>query len=319
MSPSIIEVDSLTKTFVSHRGRKEVFAVRDVSFEVSEGQTLGIVGESGSGKSTVARCITGLLNFDAGRVCILGKVISETSPKDMRKFRQDLQIVFQEPLESLDPRYRVSQLLSEPLAIHSGLDSHARRERVMELMTQVSLDPTLSNRYPHELSGGQQQRVNIARALATRPKVVVLDEPTASLDVSVQLEILELLIHLQAEFGLTYILISHNLAAIRAICDTVAVMYLGRIVESGPVEDTYAACGHPYTETLLGAYLPVDPRVPAKEALARGEIAESPDSGGCDFAPRCEYRIDECKINTPELKFVNEGHFARCIRVDSWR
>ena len=319
MSDSIVEVSHLTKTFISRRGRGEVFAVRDVSFEVREGQTLGIVGESGSGKSTVARCVTGLLDFEVGQISIMGKAISEIPAREMRKFRQNLQIVFQEPLESLDPRYRVRQLISEPLELHSGLDAKTRRDRVEELMDQVSLETGLSERYPHELSGGQQQRVNIARALATGPKVVVLDEPTASLDVSVQLEILELLIRLQAEFGLTYILISHNLSAIRAICDTVAVMYMGRIVESGPVDSIYSATEHPYTDTLLGAYLPVDPRVPAKKALARGEITGGLRTGGCDFAPRCEYRISECQETTPDLQVVNEHHLARCIRVGLWK
>ena len=256
----VVKVDRLVKTFSSRSGREEVKAVRNVSLEVEKGRTLGLVGESGSGKSTVARCITGLLKSDSGLIEVLGKDISKESGKSMRSFRQDLQIVFQEPLESLDPRYRIGRSIAEPLLLHANLDKKAIRNRVLLLMDQVALSEDLFDRFPHELSGGQQQRVNIARALVTNPKVVILDEPTASLDVSVQLEILELLIKLQKEFDLTYILISHNLGTIRAICDTVAVMYLGEIIESGDTDEIFDSPKNSYTKSLLGAYLPVDPR-----------------------------------------------------------
>jgi len=256
----VVKVDDLVKTFSSRSGKEKVKAVRNVSLVVEKGRTLGLVGESGSGKSTVARCITGLLKSDSGKIVVLGRDISQESERDMRSFRQDLQIVFQEPLESLDPRYRISKSIAEPLILHTKLDKKEIRSRVLLLMKQVSLSEDLLDRFPHELSGGQQQRVNIARALVTNPKVVILDEPTASLDVSVQLEILELLIKLQKDLDLTYILISHNLATVRAICDTVSVMYLGEIIESGTADEIFDAPKNSYTRTLLGAYLPVDPR-----------------------------------------------------------
>tara|TARA_B100000029_G_C17324659_1_gene869494 strand:- start:34 stop:831 length:798 start_codon:yes stop_codon:yes gene_type:complete len=256
----VVKVDGLVKTFSSRSGKEKVNAVKNVSLEVQKGRTLGLVGESGSGKSTVARCITGLLKSDSGQVVVLGRDISQESAKQMRSFRQDLQIVFQEPLESLDPRYQIGKSIAEPLKLHTKLNKDEITSRVELLMKQVSLSKDLINRFPHQLSGGQQQRVNIARALATNPKVVILDEPTASLDVSVQLEILELLIKLQKEFDLTYILISHNLATVRAVCDTVAVMYLGEIIEEGDTDEIFNSPKNSYTKSLLGSYLPVDPR-----------------------------------------------------------
>ena len=258
-----VKVDALKKVFKGRRRSPDVIAVNNVSFEISPGETLGLVGESGSGKSTVARCVLGLLEADAGHVTVLGRTVTENGKsaekKSLRGWRRDMQIVFQEPLESLNPRIRIGDAIAEPLELHTSLNAAARNDRVHELLRLVTLDPDLDTRYPSQLSGGQQQRVNIARALATEPKVVVLDEPTSSLDVSVRAEILKLLVRLQQQMQLTYLLISHDLPTIRNVCDRVAVMYLGEIVEIGPATSVLQNPEHPYTKFLLGAELPLDP------------------------------------------------------------
>jgi oligopeptide/dipeptide ABC transporter ATP-binding protein len=296
-----ISVKHLDKRFRSRKGGRGVHAIDDVTFDVAPGSTLGIVGESGSGKSTLARCILGLLPFDSGRVEILGTSIGGAGEAGMRALRADAQIVFQEPFESLDPRLRVGDAIAEPIKIRYGGRRGTHRERVSELLRLVALDPGLADRFPHQLSGGQQQRVNIARALATRPSLLVLDEPTSSLDVSVRSEVLSLLAQLQQNFGLTYVLISHDLATIRAMSTDIAVMYLGRIVEHGPATEVLRNADHPYTQFLLSSELSLDPHVRSRPREQRAAIPTSPPEVGCGFAPRCPLRMDECMTVVPPI------------------
>jgi oligopeptide/dipeptide ABC transporter ATP-binding protein len=276
------------------------------------------VGESGSGKSTVARCLLGLLPADGGSIEVLGRQIVGAGTGALRTWRRDMQIVFQEPYESLDPRFRIGAAIAEPLQIHTELRGRELTGRVLELMELVALRGALRDRYPHELSGGQQQRVNIARALATHPSVVVLDEPTSSLDVSVRVEILRLLLKLQGELNLTYLLISHDLPTIRSICDRVAVMYLGRLVEEGPVGEVLRNPAHPYTEFLIGSELPLDPDVKPLTPAVRGEPGLHIGTG-CVFTRRCPLRVDKCEEEQPPLLEAGPKHTAACIWVGTSR
>lgn len=310
-----ISVEGLNKTFPTRRGVPDVVAVDDLSFSVSYGQTLGIVGESGSGKSTVARCILGLTPVDSGTVEVLGRSIVGAPARALRSWRREMQIVFQEPYESLDPRYHVWESVAEPLLLHTDLRGADLSRRVHDLLDQVALSADLAGRYPHELSGGQQQRVNIARALATSPRVLVLDEPTASLDVSVQEGVLQLLLNLQQELNLTYVLISHDLKAIRAVCERVAVMYLGRLVEVGPTDEVLSNPKHPYTEFLIGAELSVDPDVSPSAIVVRGEVSSAERPTGCVFETRCPHAVEACSEAQPPLVDAIPGHGAACIFV----
>ena len=253
-------MEHVSKRFAGRRGAPDVLAVDDVSLTVERGQTLGIVGESGSGKSTLARIMLGLIEADAGNVNLLGRRITGATRKELRPWRADMQIIVQNASESLNPRMQVGEIVAEPLLLHSDLDKIGREERVRELLGAVRLDADILLSYPHQLSGGQQQRVNIARAIATEPKFVLLDEPTSSLDVSVRGEVLQLLVDLQRTSRLTYVMISHDLPTIRHVCDHVAVMYQGRIVEVGAAARVLQEPRHAYTKYLLSAELPVDPR-----------------------------------------------------------
>ena len=259
---TIIEVEHVSKRFAGRRGTADVQAVDGVSLSVERGQTLGIVGESGSGKSTLARIMLGLLDADAGEVRILGRRITGAKRKDLRRWRTDMQIIVQNATEALNPRMRIDEVVAEPLLLHARMDDASRTTRVRELLRAVRLPARIAQSYPHQLSGGQQQRVNIARAIATEPKFVLLDEPTSSLDVSVRGEVLDLLVDIQRTSRLTYVIISHDLPTIRHVCDHVAVMYRGRIVEIGEAGQVLQRPRHPYTKFLLSAELPVDPRAP---------------------------------------------------------
>ena len=314
--PAIV-VENLVKRFRGRRrGQPEVVAVDSVSFAVPTGASLGLVGESGSGKSTVARCVLGLLPADGGSIEVLGRQIIDADADELRGWRRDMQIVFQEPFESLDPRIRIGAAIAEPLQIHTQLRGRELSGRVLELMELVALRAALRDRYPHELSGGQQQRVNIARAIATHPSVLLLDEPTSSLDVSVRADILRLLVSLQDELRLTSLFISHDLHTIRSVCDRVAVMYHGRLVEEGPVGEVLRNPAHPYTEFLLGSELPVDPDVEPITRPVRGEHGSDVGSG-CVFAPRCPLRVAECDLRQPDLVAAGPAHVAACIFVGS--
>ena len=314
-----IAVERLNKTFPTRRGVPDVVAAEDVGFTVPYGRTLGIVGESGSGKSTVARCILGLTPVDSGTIEVLGRSIVDAPARALRSWRSEMQIVFQEPYESLDPRYHVWEAVAEPLLLHTDLRGADLARRVHELLEHVALSPDLAGRYPHELSGGQQQRVNIARALATSPRVLILDEPTASLDVSVQEGVLRLLLRLQRELNLTYVLISHDLKAIRAVCERVAVMYLGRLVEIGPTDEVLSNPEHPYTEFLIGAELSVNPDVAPAASVVRGEVTTAERPSGCVFTSRCPLVVDACHEAQPPLVEATSGHSAACIFVNRER
>jgi oligopeptide transport system ATP-binding protein len=302
---------------VLQREVARVHAVDDVSFAVREGETLGLVGESGCGKSTLARTIVRLLEPTAGDVHFEGRSIGRLSTRRLRPLRRQMQIVFQDPYASLNPRKRVGTIVGDPLRIH-GVPRHERRRRVQELLATVGLSPEHYNRFPHESSGGQRQRIGIARALAANPEFVVADEPISALDVSIQAQIMNLMADLQEEFGLTYLFISHDLRAVRHVSDRVAVMYLGKLVELADSKAIYATQIHPYTRALISAVPVPDPQVEKvrRRLVLQGDVPSpiNPPSG-CHFRTRCPYAIAECGQITPVLRDILPGHQAACIRV----
>jgi oligopeptide transport system ATP-binding protein len=310
----LLEVTDLRVHFPTSRG--PVKAVDGVSFALRHGETLGLVGESGCGKSTTARAIVGLVPVTSGSVRFEGNEIAGLSARRFRPLRPRLQMVFQDPYASLNPRLRVDAIVGEPLVIHGkGGGAAARDERVRELLETVGLDPAMRRRYPHEFSGGQRQRIGLARALALEPDVVILDEPVSALDVSVQAQVLNLLEALRRRLGLTYLFIAHNLGVVRHVSDRVAVMYLGRIVELAPREDVFTRPLHPYTEALLSAVPVPDPEVEAKRQRIpiEGEIP-SPTATivGCPFRSRCPKAFDRCAVDDPALKEHAPGRWAAC-------
>ena len=316
MADKILEVRGLKKYFKTPGGM--LHAVDDVSFSIERGKTLGIVGESGCGKSTTGRCILRLIEPTAGQVVFDGVDISVLSKSEMRKMRKEMQIVFQDPFSSLDPRKTVSQIIAEPIIANKLLKNKADIEkRVKELMETVGIAERLMDAYPHELDGGRRQRVGIARALAVEPKFIVCDEPVSALDVSIQAQILNLLKKLQKEMGLTYVFITHDLSVVNHFSDDIAVMYLGQLVEKAPAEEMFANPLHPYTKALLSA-IPI-PEVGAKKQriLLKGEITspiEPPDE--CRFAKRCMYACEKCTGACPGLREVSPGHFVACHLVE---
>ena len=312
-----VEVDGLVKHFPIRGAAGVVQAVNDVSLTIEPGTTLGIVGESGSGKSTLGRCVLRLLEPTAGSVKIDGEDITSLRPRELRRRRSKLQMIFQDPYDSVNPRMRVQRILEEPMVLHTDMSESERRERAGELLELVNLEPHHLRRFPHELSGGQLQRIGIARAIALNPDFVVLDEPTSSLDLTVRAGVLKLLRALQRELGLTYLLISHDLATVAAYCDDVAVMYLGSVVERGPAGEVFAAPQHPYTQALLSAELPADPTVKLRRYVLQGEIPSPVNlPTGCLFASRCPLVLDECRAGPPLHRNVTAGHSAACIRID---
>ena len=318
MAENILEVKNLKIYFKTHKGN--VHAVDNVSFTLERGKTLGIVGESGCGKSTTGRTILRLIEPTSGEVYFEGRDISKLSGKEMTKLRKDMQIIFQDPFSSLDPRMTVSQLIAEPLKYHPILKTKSGKaleketeETVLELMNTVGLAERLYNAYPHELDGGRRQRIGIARALALQPKLIVCDEPVSALDVSIQAQILNLLQELQKERGLTYIFITHNLSVVNHIADEIAVMYLGSIVEKAPVEELFENPLHPYTKALLSAIPVPEIHEARKEPVIQGEVVSPinlPDE--CRFYKRCPNRCDTCKNGVPALREVSPGHFVAC-------
>ena len=316
----LVEVDSLVKYFPIKTGLlgrevARVHAVDDVTFSVHEGETLGLVGESGCGKSTLGRTIVRLLDPTAGDVKFQGRSIGRLKRRELRPLRREMQMVFQDPYASLNPRKRVGSIIAAPLQIHGVGDAKARRKQVQELLETVGLSPEHYNRFPHEFSGGQRQRIGIARALALRPKLVVADEPVSALDVSIQSQMLNLLDDLQNEFSLTYLFIAHDLGVVRHVSDRIAVMYLGKLVELSPAEELYERPIMPYTEALLSAVPIPDPDLSdqRERIVLQGDVPSpiNPPSG-CRFHPRCRYMTDICTKVEPPLVNYGNGHLAAC-------
>lgn len=316
MTAPLLEVRALAKRFPLGQGRA-VHAVDGVDFAMARGEILGLVGESGSGKSTIGRLIARLAAPDSGTIRFAGEDLASLPSHKMRAMRARLQIVFQDPWAALNPRLSVRRLIEEPLLLHSGSDAAARRAASARLAERVQLRPDALDRYPVELSGGQLQRVCIARALATGPDLLVLDEPTSSLDLSVRAGILDLLHGLRAEMGTAMLFISHDLATVRLVCDRVLVLYLGRVVEEGPTAELFAAPSHPYTRALLSAQLSPDPRRRRTRLPLSGEIPSvTTRQAGCAFAGRCPQATEECARAVPALRSTGPGRAAACIAVD---
>ena len=315
----VLATENLTKTFNVHRrglGRGGVLrAVDGVSLEVRAGETLGIVGESGCGKSTLGRCLVRLTDITAGTVTFGGRDISRLSRRQLRPVRKELQLVFQDPYASLNPRRRVGDIVGEPLEIHGYGDRRSRERRVDELLHLVGLDASHADRYPHEFSGGQRQRVGIARALAMEPKVIVADEPVSALDVSIQAQVLNLFADLQDELDLTYVFIAHDLGVVRHVSARIAVMYLGQIVELGDAESLYQHPAHPYTQALLSAEPEIadETTIPRERILLTGDVPDPMDSpSGCAFRTRCPYARERCATERPIAREVVPGRVAAC-------
>ena len=311
----LVEIVNLKKTF-SVGGRKLV-AIDDVSFNVNKGQTHGVVGESGSGKSTLGKCILHLTDIDSGSIRIDAEDVTKLRKSELKEWRSNNQIVFQDSFESLNPKYRIDWILSEPLKLHMDLSKMEIMQKVSELLEMVQLPSSFALRYTNELSGGQLQRVNIARALATNPNFLVLDEPTSSLDHSVQANILGLLKDLQARLGLTYLLISHDLEMIANYCDTVSVMYLGKVLESGKIKDVFENPLHPYTQALLSCTLSANPLEKKNQINLQG-LPFSPLNlpVGCRFSSRCSKVLPKCLESDPEMVQEN-GHEVACCNLDN--
>lgn len=325
MSDALLEIRDLKMHFPIYEGvfvRKETARVRAVdglTFNIERGETLGLVGESGCGKSTTGRAILQLYTPTAGEVVFDGKDLCKMSPKELHEQRRNLQMIFQDPYASLNPRMTVNDIISEPLKVHKLASGVKAQRRVQELMEIVGLDPRFIRRYPHEFSGGQRQRIGIARALACNPKFIVCDEPISALDVSIQAQIMNLLEDLQQEFGLTYLFIAHDLAAVRHISTRIAVMYLGNMVELATGEDLYERPSHPYTRALISAVPIPDPEVEEtrERIVLQGDVPSpiNPPSG-CVFHTRCPFAWERCKKDKPAFHDIGDGHFVRCHLVE---
>lgn len=312
-SETLLSVQGLTKQFQTRSGT--VKAVDGVSFDVKRGTIVGLVGESGSGKTTAGRCTLRLVEPSEGRIVFDGVDLRTVSEREMRKYRSRLQIIFQDPYSSLNPRLRIDQIIGEAIDIHRPVRGSARRDRIAELLHRVGLNPDAARRYPHEFSGGQRQRIGIARALAVEPDFIVADEPVSALDVSVQAQVLNLIQDLQQDFGLTMLFIAHDLSVVEYLCDEVVVMYLGRVMERGPSREIYAMPRHPYTQALLSAAPVPDPTASRKRIVLKGDIPSplNPPSG-CVFRTRCRYAVEACAEIVPPLEVVGSNHHVACIR-----
>ena len=318
-SKNLLRVRNLVKHFPVENSDDVVRAVDGVSFDIISGETLGLVGESGCGKSTVGRCVLRLYEPTSGEVFFEGEDIVSLPKNKLQPLREEMQIIFQDPYASLNPRLSVLSIVSEPLLIHKIGNKSERRERVADLLKKVGLDADYMFRYPHEFSGGQRQRIGIARALALNPKFIVADEPVSALDVSVQAQVVNLLQDLQNELGLTYLFISHGLAVVEHISNRVAVMYLGKIVEIAEGRELYDSPLHPYTQALLSAIPVPNPKMKRKRIVLEGDVPTpiNPPSG-CRFRTRCPFAIEDCAKIEPELREISAGHFSACIRTEGY-
>lgn len=317
----LLKVDGLkmyfpiTQGIVVQRHVGDVKAVDGLTFDIHQGETLGLVGESGCGKSTTGRAILQLYKPTAGQVIFEGEDITAMRGESLRKMRRRMQMIFQDPYASLNPRMTVGNIISEPLEVHGLLNGKERREKVKELLDVVGLNPYFVNRYPHEFSGGQRQRIGVARALALNPDFIVCDEPISALDVSIQAQVINLLEDLQQEFGLTYLFIAHDLSVVRHISDRIAVMYLGKLVELTTRDDLYAKPMHPYSQALLSAVPIPDPVVEEKRqrVILEGDVPSPANPPkGCNFCTRCPKAFEPCYVDEPEFKEVEPGHWVAC-------
>lgn len=318
MTELLLEVKNLKKHFPVNKGlfgQKKSFvrAVDGVSLTIEKGETLGLVGESGCGKSTTGRMITRLLAPTEGEILFDGRDLSKLNDKKIREARKELQMIFQDPYASLNPRMTIGEIIAEPLIVHNMMNKKDRIKKVHELLECVGLTSYHANRYPHEFSGGQRQRIGIARALAVNPKLIVADEPVSALDVSIQSQVLNLMQDLQKEFGLTYLFISHDLSVVEHISDRVGVMYLGKLVEIARKETLYENPKHPYTKALMSAVPIANPRIKKERIVLQGDIpSPSNPPTGCTFHPRCNACMEICKTEVPVLKETSPGHFSAC-------
>jgi oligopeptide transport system ATP-binding protein len=309
----------ITEGIIVKRAGAHVKAVDGISFDVRKGETLGLVGESGCGKSTTGRCILQLDRPSGGNILYDGVDLATISGAELSKMRERIQVIFQDPFSSLNPRMKIGQIIAEPMHVH-GIepDEDKRNARVAELLSVCGLNPRMADRYPHEMSGGQRQRVGIARALSMRPEFIVCDEAVSALDVSIQAQVINLLEDLREQFTLTYLFIAHDLSVVRHLCHRVAVMYLGRIVELADSDELFDNPLHPYTQALLSAVPVPDPTVEAGRVhkVVKGEVPSpfDPPSGGV-FHPRCEMAVDSCSVNLPELRELKPGHWVACTEV----
>ncbi len=315
----LLEVAGLKKYFPIRKGSlfsretKYVRAVDDVSFDIHKGEVLGLVGESGSGKTTTGRLLVRLLKATEGDIVFEGKDTQAMSDNAFRPLRRDMQFIFQDPYSSLNPRLTVAHAIAEPIRLHGVASGKAVEERVGELMNTVGLNPRMASRYPHEFSGGQRQRIGIARALALNPKLIIADEPVSALDVSIQAQVLNLLHKLRDDFGLSYLFIAHDLNVVQHLCERIAVMYLGKLVEIADRDSLYAEPLHPYTQALTSAIPVPNPRAKRDRVLLKGEIPSpvNPPSG-CHFHPRCQFATEQCRQVVPKLKKVNATRSVAC-------
>jgi peptide/nickel transport system ATP-binding protein len=323
----LLEVKGLKKYFPIRQGFlrrvvNQVRAVDDVNFSIKKGETLSLVGESGCGKTTTARCILRAVKPTAGEIRFRTDQdqtinVADLTKRQLRPLRRQMQMIFQDPFSSLNPRMTLFDIIGEPLLVNGVKSRRQREDRVTELLEMVGLSPEYMNRFPHAFSGGQRQRIGIARALALHPSLIVADEPVSALDVSVQAQIVNLMLDLQDRLGVTYLFVAHDLSVVKHMSDRVAVMYVGKIVEIAETGDLFHTPKHPYTEALLSAVPKPDPRLRSQRIILQGDVADpSNPPTGCYFHPRCRYAVDRCKTETPHLREVEPGHFASCHRTE---